>query len=89
MKADLTTQHYPVRETLPDLRRLAKPLENLDAARYNRRTWRRRLPAVLAASLLIALLLLGSGISLVSNPWLVLIPLVCVPLAAAVALSSA
>ena len=89
MKADLTTQHYPVRETLPDLRRLAEPLENLDAARYNRRTWRRRLPAVLAASLLIALLLLGSGISLVSNPWLVLIPLVCLPLAAAVALSSA
>ena len=40
MKADLTTQHYPVRETLPDLRRLAEPLENLDAVRYNRRTWR-------------------------------------------------
>ena len=44
---------------------------------------------MLAASLLIALLLLGSENLLVSNPWLVLIPLVCLPLAAAVALSSA
>ena len=89
MKADLTTPHYPVRETLPDLRRLAEPLENLEAARFNRRSWHRRLPAVLVASLLIVLLLLAAGISLESVPWLVLIPLVCLPLAAAVALSSA
>ena len=62
MKADLITQHYPVREaTCPTCRRLAEPLENLDAAQYNRRTWRRRLPAVLIASLLIALLLLAVG----------------------------
>jgi hypothetical protein len=88
MKADLITQHYPTRENLPDARRLVAPLENLSAAQYNRRRWHRRLPAVLISSLLIAFLLLVAGISIESVPWLILLPLVCLPLAAAVALSN-
>jgi hypothetical protein len=89
MKAGLITQHYPTRENLTDARRLVVPLENLSAAQYNRRRWHRRLPAVLIASLLIAALLLAAGISLEEAPWLFLVPLVCLPLAAAVALSNA
>jgi hypothetical protein len=88
MKAGLITQHYPTRDILPDASRLAAPLENLGVAQYNRRKWHRRLPAVLIASLLIAFLLLAAGISLEEVPGLVLIPLICLPLAAAVALSS-
>jgi hypothetical protein len=87
MKAGLITQLYPNKGAMPDTRRLAAPLENLGAAQYNRRSWPRRLPAVLIASLLLAVLLLAAGISLEGAPWIALIPLVCLPLAAAVALS--
>lgn len=67
--------------------RLAVSLDDLAAAQYNQRSWRRRLPAVLFASLLVAVLLLAAGISLEAAPWLVLLPLICLPLAAAVALN--
>jgi len=86
MKTGLITQIYPAKGDLLDARRLAVPLENIGPAQYNRRSWRRRLPAVLIASLLLAILLLVAGISLEGAPWLALIPLVCLPLAAAVAL---
>jgi hypothetical protein len=88
MKAGLINHHYPTRDSLLDASRLAAPLENLSATQYNRRRWHRRLPAVLIASLLIAFGLLAAGISLEEAAWLVLIPLVCLPLAGAVALSS-
>ena len=83
MKAGLITQLHHAQGDL----HLAEPLQHLGAGQYNRRAWRRRLPAVLIASLLLAILLLVAGISLEGAPLLVLLPLVCLPLAAAVALS--
>jgi fatty acid desaturase len=86
MKAGLITQLNQKSSNLPDARRLALPLESLGVSQYNSRSWRRRVPAVLIASLLLAILLVAAGISIDGAPWLVLLPLVCLPLAAAVAL---
>jgi len=86
MKASLITHLNP---TISAARLPVVQLESLSASQYNRRSWRRRLPAVLVASLLVAILLLAAGISLESTPLLVLVPLICLPLVAAVALSGA
>ena len=86
MKAGLITRLNPPSSDPRIARRLAAPLEHLDATQYNRRSWYRRLPAVLIASLLLVLVLLAVGISLEGAPLLALLPLVCVPLAAALAL---
>ncbi len=86
MKAGLITHLNPADSNLHAARRRAAPLETLGATQYNRRSWHRRLPAVLISSLLLVLVLLAVGISLEGAPLLVLLPLVCVPLAAALAL---
>jgi hypothetical protein len=89
MKAGLITQLYPAKGDLPSAQGLLASMQTLDAVQYNSRSWHRRLPAVLFASLLIAILLLAAGISIELTPWLSIVPLVCLPLAAAVALSNA
>jgi hypothetical protein len=86
MKAALITHLNPPNSDTRSARPLASPLETLGAAQYNRRSWRRRLPAVLIASLLLVLVLLAVGISPDGAPLLVLLPLICLPLAAALAL---
>jgi hypothetical protein len=87
MKAGLINHPNPSHRDAPLQQRVVLPLERLDAAHYNRRTWRRRLPAVIIASLLLVLVLLIAGVSLDGAPLLALLPLVCLPLAGAIALS--
>jgi hypothetical protein len=86
MKAGLITKPDQKSSNLPDARRPVLSLEGLGASQYNRRSWHGRLPAVLIASVFLAILLVAAGISIEGAPWLVLLPLVCLPLAAAVAL---
>ncbi len=88
MKAGLITNLNPPNSDPRVARRQVLPLETLGATQYNRRSWHRRLPAVLIASLLLVLMLLAVGISLEGAPLLALLPLVCLPLAAALALGS-
>jgi len=61
--------------------------ERMGIRAYSSRTWQRRLPAVLVASVLLVAALFGAGIPLEAAAILIIVPILIVPLIAGLALS--
>ncbi len=86
MKASiLQTPRIEPKNTWKDMR-VSVTVRPPDVARYARKPWMSRLPAVFAASLMLVIALLAAGVTIESAPLLLLLPLLCLPLCVALAL---